>query len=209
MPVEISVFGAFIVAAGAVVLSPGPDTVLILRYTLSSGKRIGLATVLGVQVGLVLHTLLAVAGISAVIASSPTAFRAVAVAGAVYLAWLGLQSFRHHGPLRLDGNGPPVSAAQAMRDAILCNLLNPKVIILFLALFPNFVDTRRDDVTAQLITLAATLIVINVLWQAPLAWAGDAVRRWLMRPGVLRWVQRGTGAILIFFAVMMLLVQMP
>ncbi len=209
MPVEFSVLGAFMVAAGAVVISPGPDTVLILRYTLSSGQRTGLATVTGVQVGLIIHTLLAVAGISVVIASSPVLFRLVAVAGAVYLAWLGLQSFRERGPLSLDGGDPPVSAQRALRDAVLCNLLNPKVILLFLALFPNFIDTSRDDVTAQLLTLAATLIVINVVWQAPLAWAGGTVRRWLTRPGVLRWVQRGTGAILLFFAATMLIVHLP
>ncbi|MDH5748746.1 MAG: LysE family translocator [Rhodospirillales bacterium] len=205
MPVEFSVLGAFVVAAGALVLSPGPDTILILRYTLDSGQRTGLATVAGVQVGLILHTLLAVAGISLVIASSPVLFRAVAVAGAAYLAWLGLQSFRARGPLRLDGGGTPVTAARAFRHAVLCNLLNPKVILLFLALFPNFVDTGRDDVTAQLLTLAATLIFINVLWQTPLAWAGDVARRWLARPGILRAVQRATGAILLFFAATMLI----
>jgi threonine/homoserine/homoserine lactone efflux protein len=83
-------------------------------------------------------------------------------------------------------------------------VLNPKVILLFLALFPNFVVTTRDDVTAQLITLAAVLIVINVMWQASLAWAAQIIRGWLVRPSVQRAVTRVTGAILLLFAGLML-----
>jgi homoserine/homoserine lactone efflux protein len=204
LPIDWTVLGTFALAAGAVVVSPGPDTVLIVRNTLTSGRDVGLATVVGVQLGLVGHTLLAVAGISVIIASSPVLFRLVAVAGAAYLAWIGLQSFRDRGPLSLGGGGPMVAPFQGLRDAILCNLLNPKVILLFLALFPNFVDTSRRDTSAQLVTLAATLIVINVLWQAPLALAAQAVRRWLDRPGVQQGISRGTGAVLIALAALML-----
>jgi threonine/homoserine/homoserine lactone efflux protein len=91
IPVDPVTLGAFVLTVLAVVVSPGPDTVLILRYSLSSGHRVGLATVLGVQLGLLVHTALAVAGISLIIASSPLLFKAVALLGAAYLVWLGLQ----------------------------------------------------------------------------------------------------------------------
>lgn len=204
LPIDWPILGTFALAAGAVVVSPGPDTVLILRNTLTSGRDVGLATVVGVQLGLVGHTLLAVAGISVIIASSPILFRLVAIAGAGYLAWIGIQGFRDRGPLTLGTAGSAVDAARGLRDAILCNLLNPKVILLFLALFPNFVDTARGDTSAQLVTLAATLMTINVLWQAPLALAAQAVRRWLDRPGIQRAIARGTGAVLILLAGLML-----
>jgi threonine/homoserine/homoserine lactone efflux protein len=74
---------AFVLAISAIVLSPGPDTMLILRYTMNGGQRVGLATVAGVQAGLAVHTTLAVLGLSLVIASSPTLFQAIAVAGAL------------------------------------------------------------------------------------------------------------------------------
>jgi len=90
----------------------------------------------------------------------------------------------------------------------LCNLLNPKVILLFLALFPNFVDYRRDDVSAQLITLAVILIVINTLWQAPMALAADALRRWLSNPAARRAVNRTSGGMLLVMAAMMLAQQL-
>jgi homoserine/homoserine lactone efflux protein len=204
MPVEMAVLGAFIVAVTALVMSPGPDTILILRYTLTSGPKVGLAAVAGVQVGLALHTLLAVLGVSLIIASSPVLFKTVAVAGAAYLGWLGVQGLRGGGALSLQNGGPVVGTGKACRDAIVCNILNPKVIILFLALFPNFVDTGRSDVSIQLITLAAVLIVINTVWQAPMVWAAEAVRRWLVAPAVTRAMARGTGIILLVFAVLML-----
>ncbi len=204
MTVEPATLGAFVVAVTAIVVSPGPDTMIILRYALAAGQRAGFAAVAGVQIGLLVHTALAVLGVSLIIASSPVLFKAVAVAGALYLAWLGIQGFRGGGAFSLNGERASIGAAKACRDAILCNLLNPKVIILFLALMPNFVDAGRDDVTAQLITLAVVLIMVNVLWQAPLAWSSAAIGRWLGRPGVLRTVSRITGSILLVFAALML-----
>ena len=203
-PIDTPTFLAFLVTASAIVLTPGPDTLIILRYAISSGPRVGLTTVAGVQAGLVGHTILAVLGISVVIASTPWLFKAVAMAGAAYIAWIGIQSFSPHGLLHVGASGkPPVSAPKAFRDAMFCNLLNPKVILLFLALFPNFVDRSRDDVPAQLITLALTLAIINTLWQVPLALAAEPVRAWLKNPHIYKLVMYSTGVLLIGVAVMM------
>jgi len=204
LPVDPVTLGAFTLTVLAVVISPGPDTVLILRYSIGSGHRVGLATVLGVQLGLLVHTSFAIAGISLIIASSPLLFKSVAVMGAAYLVWLGLQGLIGGGGLSLGGETAEVPESKAIRDAIVCNVLNPKVIILFLALFPNFIDAGRGDTSAQLLFLAAVLIVINVLWQAPMAWAAQAARRLLTTPSVNRAVSRLSGVILICFAVMMI-----
>ena len=154
MPVEVTTLAAFIAASLAIVLSPGPDTMLILRYTMTSGQRTGLATVTGVQLGLIVHTVAAAVGLSLIIASSDLLFRAIAIAGAAYLAWLGLQGFRA-GLLNVAAMtaGGSVSAAKALRDAMLTNILNPKVILLFLALMPNFVAADRGQVPLQLAVL--------------------------------------------------------
>jgi threonine/homoserine/homoserine lactone efflux protein len=203
MLIDSTTLLAYCLTAGAIVLSPGPDTVLILRYALSSGRRVGFATVLGVQIGLIGHTLLAVFGISVIIASSPILFKLVAVLGSAYLAWIGIQGFRGK-TLKFDTNGPSISFKKAMFDAMLCNLLNPKVIILFLALLPNFVDPAQGSVPLQLIILSCVLVLINMVWQVPIAWAADAVRSWLSRPRVQKTVNASTGAFLLFFAAMML-----
>lgn len=200
MPVDAATVGAFALAAAAIVLSPGPDTMLILRYALTSGRPAGFAAVAGVQGGLMVHTLLAAAGVSALIASSPVLFRGLAVAGAGYLAWLGLLSFRAKAASAAQHRGPAASAARPFQAALFCNLLNPKVIVLFLALYPNFLAIGRGDVTAQIATLSAVLVVINSTWQVGLVWSADVARRWLVRPRVQRLIGRITGAILILFA---------
>lgn len=209
MPVDSATLVAFSLAVLAIVVSPGPDTMLILRHTLIGGRAPGLAAVAGVQVGIGMHTLLAVLGVSLLIASSPMLFKTVAVAGALYLGWIGLRNLTGPGDLALPATvGGPISASEGLlrpfREAVLTNLLNPKVIVLFLALFPNFVDRTRLDTTAQLLTLALVLVVINVLWQAPMAFAAGWVKRWLGRPGAALWVARATGFIFLGFALGML-----
>lgn len=204
LPVDPAVLAAFMVASGAIVLSPGPDTILIIRYTMSSGKRIGLATVAGVQLGLIIHTLLAIFGITVLIASSPLLFQGVALAGAGYLAWLGFQGFRQTGLNFSSGADLTVSAHKAWRDATVSNVLNPKVILLYLALMPNFIDLDKGTTGAQLAELGTVLIAVNIVWQVGLTLAADKARDWLGTPSVQKGVSWITGAILIFFAAAMI-----
>jgi threonine/homoserine/homoserine lactone efflux protein len=193
----------FLVTVTAIIVSPGPDTMLIIRHALVSGRTVGFATLAGVQAGLVGHTLLAVFGVSVVIASSPLLFRGVAVAGAGYLAWLGIQCFRPTGALKVGGGGA-VSPAKGFRDAMVTNLLNPKVIMLYLALFPNFLDLEAGGITLQLLAMSAMLLAINTVWQGLLVAAADRARTWLTRPAVQTGVNRATGLVLITFACLML-----
>jgi threonine/homoserine/homoserine lactone efflux protein len=212
MPVELPTLSAFALTVAAIVVSPGPDTMLILRYAVGAGAAAGLAAVLGVQIGLIIHTVLAAAGVSALIASSPVLFKSLALAGALYLGWLGIQGFRGSpapapalAPALAAGAPPRAAGARtACRDAILTNVLNPKVLVLFFALYPNFLVPDTDNVTVQLLVLSAVLIVINVAWQAPLALSADLARRWLLRPRVQGVIARLTGSILLLFALLML-----
>ena len=200
MPVDPSTFIAFIGAALVVVISPGPDTLLILRYTLASGRRVGLATVTGVQLGLVIHTTAAVVGLSLIIVTLPVLYGAIAIVGALYLAWLGYQSIRA-GVVSLDNmDGLVVSSAKGLRDAAITNVLNPKVIFLFLAMMPNFVVPEAGDVSLQLATLGLALIVVSTIWQGALALGAEAARQWLAVPRIQRILSWVTGVILMAFA---------
>ena len=91
-----------------------------------------------------------------------------------------------------------------MRDATFTNLLNPKVILLFLALVPNFVDVDRGHVTRQLVVLGITLIIVNTLWLLPLAFAADWIRKLLDQPRTQRIINWTTGTLLIGIAIHML-----
>lgn len=203
LPVDLPTLGAYAATVSAIVLSPGPDTALILRHALSGGRGPGLAAVAGVQVGLLGHFTLAALGVSLLIASSPLLYRAVALLGAAYLAWIGIHAIRGGGALKVRADAPAASLAKAAREAVLCNLLNPKVVMLFLGLLPNFVDYGNGHVFAQLVTLTAVLIVINVAWQAPMAFAADRLRRWLADEKAQHRLAALTGTIMVAFAVLM------
>src|SRR3546814_18335163 len=112
------------------------------------------------------HTRAAVVGLSLLLATTPMALQAVAGVGAIYLAWLGWQSFRA-GVLPVDASsgGIAVSTVKACRDALLTNLLNPKVVLLFLALMPQFVRQNGWSAASQLAFLGAVLILVNTVWQ--------------------------------------------
>ena len=178
---------------------------LVLRYTISSGRGVGSAAIAGVQLGLAGHTLLAVVGLSVVIASSPKLFTLIAIAGAIYIAWLGVQGIRM-GVVRVgEQHGVEISHAKAVRDAMFTNLLNPKVILLFLALMPNFVDVDRGHVMGQLVVLGITLIIVNTIWQLPLAIAADWIRNLLDQSRTQLIVNWTSGTVLIGIAIHMLI----
>jgi homoserine/homoserine lactone efflux protein len=201
LPVEFGTLGTFTLAALAVVMTPSPDTVLISRHTLVSGRAAGLATVAGVQVGLLGHTILAIAGISVLTAASPLAFKAVTIVGAFYLAWLGVSAIKDASALALNIEGTQTGLLTAGRQAALTNLLNPKVILLFLTLFPNFIVTGQDNKTTQLLTLATTFTIINTIWQAPIALAANLIRRWLASDIIRRRISIASAVIFIGFAI--------
>jgi threonine/homoserine/homoserine lactone efflux protein len=194
----------FAVAALAATMSPGPDTLNVLKHALNGGRGDGFVAVGGVQLGLVGHTVLAAAGVSALIASSPQALGVVAVLGALYLAWLGVQSLRGPGTVRIDAAQRRLPPPAIVREAALVNILNPKVIVLFLALYPNFIQPERGGVAVQLAALSVILIAINTLWQGSLVLGVDAVRRRLADPRTARAVNAVTGLILLGFAVLLL-----
>lgn len=208
MPLDPTLFVGYLVVAAIIVVSPGPDTMLILRYTLAGGRRVGFATLSGVQLGILGHITAAVLGLSVLILSVPIAFKAVAIAGAAYLAFIGVQALRA-GTLRISPEAQAqaleVGRARAVRDAIITNLLNPKVIMLFVALMPNFVAPQRASVPLQLVLLGVTLIVINVAWQTGLVLAAARLRQWLTRLSVQRVIAIISGIVFIGFAVMLLI----
>lgn len=138
---------------------------------------------MGVQLRLVGRTFLASIGLFIFVASSPELFTLTTIAGASYIGWLDVQGIRK-GVVRVDRANVPMSAThtKVFWDAMLIDLLNPKVIFVFLALMPNFVKFESYQVPRQLLILGAILIAINTLCQLPLALAADWIRNLLDQP---------------------------
>ncbi len=199
---------AYLLTAGAIVVSPGPDTTLIVRHTLTSGLPAGLGTVAGTTLGLAGHTLATVLGLSIIIAASKTALAVIAIVGAAYLAWLGWQAFSagviSFGNVTASVGAPYVSARRALRDGLISNLFNPKIILLFLSLMPQFIGPESGSVPKQLAIMGVIYIAMSLAWQVPLALLAESIRGWLARPNVQRGINWTTGAILLGFAALML-----
>ncbi|MFV0437308.1 MAG: LysE family translocator [Desulfopila sp.] len=124
-------------------LTPGADLLYITTRSTSQGRRAGVVAALGIGAGCLFHILLATCGLSAVLATSATAFAAVKLFGAGYLVYLGLRSLfsvgKGAGNAPLSSTGVPISSKKIFRQAVLINMLNPKVALFFLAFLPQFV----------------------------------------------------------------------
>jgi threonine/homoserine/homoserine lactone efflux protein len=202
MPLDL--YLSFLVAALIVIAAPGPDSLNSLAIGLSRGRREGVAYALGVGVGCLTHTLWAMLGISAVVAASATLFNVIKWVGVLYLAWLGVQALRSAGSRLVAQEEMPASrASQRLRQGLLTNALNPKVMLFFLAFLPQFVDPQHDvAVIWQLGLMGLTFTVITAIAYCALAAGAGAVGSRLARqPRIALWLERVTGALFIAMAV--------
>ncbi len=156
----------FLVTAVVLVLTPGPDTVLILSRTLASGTLAGVMTLVGTQVGNVIHAFLAGVGVSTVILLFPPAFLALKFVGVFYLVYLAVMAWRAPATLRLDPAlaGQRGDARRYFMQGLANNLANPKMIAFFLALFPQFVHPEAGSLALQSLALGLTLALMAVAW---------------------------------------------
>lgn len=175
MPIDPHLFQLYLVAAVILVLIPGPDSLLVLGRSLFDGRRAGWITAMGTMTGNVLHASLAAAGVSALVAASPALFDGLRLAGAAYLAWLGLRSLREaHRTWRSNGDAAlpapsPAGARRAFTHAFVTNLLNAKVILFYLAFVPQFVAPALGSVALQTFILGIVLTLMGWLYHLALA----------------------------------------
>jgi threonine/homoserine/homoserine lactone efflux protein len=184
------VFLSFVAAGLALNIVPGADMTFIIASAARGGRRAGVIASLGVGAGALVHILAAVLGLSAILASSQTAFDAIKYAGAAYLLWLALSLLRTREAPAQSGARPPESGWRLFRAAMLVNILNPKVALFFLAFLPQFVDPAAAVPAVQILCLglwfdfAGTLVNIAVALAAAgaaqrlrhVAWLGKAAR---------------------------------
>src|SRR5258707_12158580 len=125
----------YIAAAAALVLAPGPGQALVLTRSITSGRRAGIMTSLGLNVGTMVHTVAAALGLSAILATSATTFSIVKYAGALYLIYLGVKSILDRTPELATKQAAPETPRQAFMRSVAIGILNPKVALFFLAFF--------------------------------------------------------------------------
>jgi threonine/homoserine/homoserine lactone efflux protein len=178
------------------VFIPGPATLLTVATATTSGTRAGIATGLGIAIGDVFHTTLAVCGISAIILASAFLFSLVKYAGAAYLIYLGIRAIIAKTPAASGETSFRMTARTAFRQAILAELLNPKTALFFLAFLPQFVRPENGSVFLQLATLGLILALLGLLSTMVFAVCAGGIGGFLRRhPVVLRWQGKVVGGI--------------
>jgi threonine/homoserine/homoserine lactone efflux protein len=192
-------WSAFVGVLLVVLCTPGPDFAVVLRHALGSPRR-GVRAAAGIVTGLAGHTAAAAVGLSALLAALPEVLTAIRIAGAAYLVWLAVHALR--GALARD-SGAVTARAHSPRpylDGLASNLLNPKALLFFLGLIPQFV-VPGPTVTTQLLLLAGTTVVASVLWWAVVILVAARGRAALARDRVRRAVDAVTGGALLAVAI--------
>ena len=198
----ITDFTAFCAAILLFLALPGPGTFALLTSTAKGGFRAGAAATLGVIVGDQVLLWLAVAGVAALLAAYPVAFKAVQYAGAAYLAWIGLRLLLSKG----DGSSSPdfanfgIEPRDYARQAFFITLLNPKAIVFYMAFFPLFIDPATHGGLPTFAAMALTIAVITALYCLTLcAFANAVAAKVRAHRSVARWLERAAGVFLIAF----------
>ncbi|WP_435363628.1 LysE family translocator [Haloarchaeobius sp. DYHT-AS-18] len=203
----VSTLLAFVPAALAIVLAPGPDTMVVLARGLGEGRRAGLAAACGTATGVLLHTLAAVAGLSVVLQTSAFAYRLVTYVGAAYLVYLGVQTLRDDEEFAVSAEAVPADSSplRAFRQALAVNVSNPKVAVFVLAFLPQFVPAGTDA-PGEMLLLGVVYAALGLVYLGLLAVFASQARRVVARserlPRVLRAV---SGTVLVGFAALLVL----
>lgn len=173
----------FALVSLALIVVPGPNVLFVVSRSLMLGRGAGVATAAGGQIGASLQVAAVAFGIGELVERSAAVFTVIKLAGAAYLAYLGVQAIRHRRSLSaaLDAKAQQKNAAVIVRDGIVVGVSNPKVIVFFVAVLPQFVDRSAGHVPLQMLLLGAVWSAIALVCDSSWALAAGSARAWLAR----------------------------
>ena len=193
---SLEVFALVIAIHAIALVSPGPDFAVVTRLSIVSGRRAGMWAATGVAASIGIYVLVCLLGLSLVLAALPGLSRFLSIAGALYLAWLGIQCLRSTGALPTATASP--HDGHAFLTGLFTNLLNPKAMLYFGSILSQVIGTRLSP--AEGVLLWAVLVVESMLWFSMVAglFSSQKVLRWLS--GRLKWFDRMVGVVLLGLA---------
>jgi len=207
---DFAILAAFIPASLVIILSPGADTFLLLRFAIKGGRADGFAALFGILTGLSLVSVLLISGVGLVVSQFPIALDVLTIVGIGILLLLAAISVRAgvalvRDPIPVTGNpAPPVDSAGALdkpfRMSMITNITNPKVLIFYLAFFPQFLGSATS-VAGQLTLLSIAFLVVSALWLIPLVFVASAARAFFKRPRVAIAMEFSVASVFILLAI--------
>jgi threonine/homoserine/homoserine lactone efflux protein len=190
----------FAITAFVLIVVPGPSVLFVVSRGVALGRRAALATVIGNTGGVMVQAVLVALGLGALVERSDAVFTVVKLVGAVYLLILGVRMLRNrHGLAQLhDATDVPKGTRRIVREGFVVGLTNPKAVIIFTVVLPQFADPSRGHVPLQLLVLAGLFLTIGVVSDSAWAIASGTARTWIARStGRLEAVAGAGGVVLI------------
>jgi len=206
--VDTSVLVPFVLSSLVIIMSPGADTFLLLRFAIRSGRPAGFAAMAGILAGLSLVSLLLISGMGLLITQVPYALMTVNVAGIAVLLTLAAVSARAGWLLLRNPLEDPAAekrlSGSPFSISLLTNVTNPKVLIFYLAFFPQFLGDA-DNAVLQLTLLSAVFLLVSTLWLIPLVYAASAARAFFLQPRVAVMMEFVVAGVFLVLAVLLAL----
>jgi threonine/homoserine/homoserine lactone efflux protein len=198
----------FLLTSAIVVASPGTGVVYTLAAGLTQGARASLIAAFGCTLGIVPHLLAAITGLAAILHASTTAFTLIKYAGVAYLLYMAWNTLKENGALRVDETQPAKTPGRIVIEAVLINLLNPKLSIFFFAFLPQFVVADSSSSTREMTALGLVFMAITFVIFAVYGCFAASVRRQIVsRPSVLVWLRRSFAAAFVALGLKLAFVQ--
>lgn len=197
---DIVNYWGFLTACILLNLTPGSDTIYIITRTIAEGQKSGIVSALGIQTGMLFHVLAVSLGLAGVVAHSPTLFAILKYAGAAYLLYLGIKMWRE--PLAIDKPDlDKLPLGKIYRQGVITNVLNPKVVLFFLALLPQFVTSNLENTFLPFLLLGLTLLGTSTIWCIVLVTAASPLGNLLRNNQTIgNWLNKICGTIFIGLA---------
>ena len=184
---------SFSLATVALALSPGPDNIYVITQSLVNGTKSGIATTAGLISGCIVHTALLAFGVSALITASESIFYGIKIFGALYLLYLAYVVYKSDASVAFSDDAPKKSNWELFKQGVFMNLVNPKVMIFFLAFFPAFLWDTAEDTVSQFFILGITFMLVSFLIFSTLAVLAGSIKQFMTKQKsagrVLKWLQ--------------------
>lgn len=207
---------AYILVAFTLAITPGSDTLFVIATSMRHKTRGGIIAALGISAGSLTHACAAALGVSAIIAASPLLFDLLRYGGALYLAYMGWQALKAcwDGTASRESENPiaavsGISDYQLLKRGFLNNMLNPKIILFYLALLPQFVNPALGHIGVQILLLGAIFIIIGLAFLLLIGYAAGRAADWLAQTALQRWLDGIAGIVFCGLAIRIALGEKP
>ena len=180
---------SFAVASVALLVIPGPAVIYIVNRSVADGRQIGLAAVVGLELGTFMHVLAATVGLSAILATSENAFNVVKYLGASYLVLIGLRTLTRK-PEAISTSASSMTQSQAFRQGFIINTLNPKIALFFLSFLPQFIDPNISSNARQSLILGSVFVLCGFVSDGVYALTASSLREVLVKGKALPFIQQ-------------------